>query len=632
MSRKLQQDKSRRNANCELRNRRLFRVSQFAILLFISLISFLLFIPLAIAQEDDNLRLEITQVDTTSFPLVRIVLLATDAQSAPIEDLSGLRLRENNIPVEFVAEQVPIGIDVVFVLDADAGFANVDSADETAPTRQDVVTANITNFAQNFMNPDGLDRVSIVVANSSATDELGSNGRYLIQDATTPDELISALANYEPATLEVMPFNEMMTLALDGLGERGGNGRFQTLLLFSDARWIEWQTDYSGLRAKAIDLEIPLNIAILGSQVDAIEQENADRLSEATRGNIRHLLSGNETDELYADWQQQGSQWQLLYQSLQTANGTYPLSVNLGQSRATANMELALLPPIVSLDTGGTVIRRVGAETTTPLFDLQPTHYSLSVQVEWPDGVPRRLANVQFLVNGQSEITLIDIEPNEPIMLDWDITNREEGAYQLSVQVVDELGRQGESNPAPITIVAERPTVNYPTPVPTVAVTAVAPPTQSQPQQTTYLLIALVIALLLLVLLWLVRRRRQKSATTPTPIAHDEPQPEVDLPPLASLIWLDPSANNPPILLESDVLTFGRDPQQVDVVLTDITVDTIHAKIRNRNGRYWLYDEGTSGGTFRNFIRLGLAPQELQHGDSIQIGKVGFRFQLIPQE
>ena len=64
------------------------------------------------------------------------------------------------------------------------------------------------------------------------------------------------------------------------------------------------------------------------------------------------------------------------------------------------------------------------------------------------------------------------------------------------------------------------------------------------------------------------------------------------------------------------------------LVLDNKSVGRLHARIRWRDGRYWLYDEGSASGTTLNFERLGLAPHPLQDGDQIQMGRLRLRFWL----
>ncbi len=75
-------------------------------------------------------------------------------------------------------------------------------------------------------------------------------------------------------------------------------------------------------------------------------------------------------------------------------------------------------------------------------------------------------------------------------------------------------------------------------------------------------------------------------------------------------------------------VTLGRDAGAVDIVLDDPSVSRLHARIRRRDDAYWLYDEGSIMGTFLNHERLGLAPQPLRHGDTVDIGHVTLTFRL----
>jgi predicted component of type VI protein secretion system len=77
-------------------------------------------------------------------------------------------------------------------------------------------------------------------------------------------------------------------------------------------------------------------------------------------------------------------------------------------------------------------------------------------------------------------------------------------------------------------------------------------------------------------------------------------------------------------------VTIGRDEAAAQLVLKDKSVGRLHARIRWRDGRYWLYDEGSASGTFLNHDRLGLSPRQLQDGDEIRIGRILLRFQLRP--
>ena len=194
-----------------------FRVYGVAIILFLLAYSSLTLV----AQEDSQLRL--VSVDITSFPTVYITLLTADSRSAPA-DLSTISLRENGTPVtDLTLTNVPSGVDVTFVLDANIGFNEID--DDTGLTRREKVRDTIQRFATQYMSPDGLDTASIVVPGEDA-----QSGLFLLQDATAAQDVVTAIDSYDPARLSPTPLNEMLSLALDHAQERRDNGRYQAIL------------------------------------------------------------------------------------------------------------------------------------------------------------------------------------------------------------------------------------------------------------------------------------------------------------------------------------------------------------------------------------------------------------------
>ncbi|HID53137.1 MAG TPA: FHA domain-containing protein, partial [Anaerolineae bacterium] len=157
------------------------------------------------------------------------------------------------------------------------------------------------------------------------------------------------------------------------------------------------------------------------------------------------------------------------------------------------------------------------------------------------------------------------------------------------------------------------------------------------PRQVLLLLLAglglLAIALVLL-RVWQKRGRqktaaaalaRQQAALQAKLIPSEDAAPPAPPAP-AFLVW--PAGDKEPIEITGDNVLIGRDLAVVDIALADRSVSRLHARIRQRNGRYWLYDEGSEMGTFLNHDRLGLSPKPLQDGDEVRFGRVALRFSL----
>jgi hypothetical protein len=109
-----------------------------------------------LAQEEIEFRIE--QLDLSQFPTVRFNLFSADARRVPfsINELQDMSLREAGVPIrDYELAAVPVGTDIVFVVDANSDFQAVDLS---GLTRQDVATAAITRFAERLMSPPELDQ------------------------------------------------------------------------------------------------------------------------------------------------------------------------------------------------------------------------------------------------------------------------------------------------------------------------------------------------------------------------------------------------------------------------------------------------------------------------------------------
>ncbi|MFQ5401653.1 MAG: FHA domain-containing protein [Anaerolineae bacterium] len=609
------------------------KITKVRLLLF--LLSSLLLAGSLPAAGQTETALRIVKVDVSRFPLVRLNLITTDGRSAPVADLSSLSLRENGVPVADVKIQsAPVGVDLFIVIDANDTILNID--DNSGLTRSEKVKESLIRLASQFMNPNGLDRVSIFVPN-----EDGETSRLLVEDVTQPKEVILAVQDYAPAITASPPLEKMMEQAIEHAVALKGS-RYQAVLLFTDGARLDQQLSFAALVAQAQAIDLPIYVAILGARADPNEVENAARLHTPTRGTYVHMPAAAGADPIYTIWQQQGEQIQLLYRSLQTRSGQYAITLNLGEVRASAELDLKLAPPELTVLPEQETIRRVGDDWHSLLSSLEPKQVQAPVAVNWPDGIPRRLKVVTLLVNGRVESilssdSLVQDEAGN-LLIPWDIQNLDNGSYSLVVQVTDELSFAAESRPAPVSIVTERPLPPTPTAVPTPL-----PPGPGIREAATNMLPLLSVvgaaALALMILRWYRHRPLRldetilptAAASAPYVIEPTAPA-SVDDAPMAAFLELqgDTLGGAAVFKLEGESMTVGRDEIVAQIVLEDENVSRLHALIKKSGQEYWLYDEGSAAGTFLNYQRLGLSPRLLRDRDLVHIGHVPLQFRLRP--
>ncbi|PID86529.1 MAG: hypothetical protein CSA11_10715 [Chloroflexi bacterium] len=579
-------------------------------------------------QEPPPDLIEITQVDDHDFPLIAVSLLTLNRQGGPV-DLTNASLRENGIPVEFETAYTAIGLDAIFVIDANETLLGDDNGDGI--TRAAQVTESINQFSRDFLRPE-LDSVSVVVP-----DDLGVNGRFLVQESSDPQAIQTELNDYTPLAAWPTPLQDMLLQAVELAVVSKENGRYPVILLFTDAGRLHLQLDYNQLLEPAVAHDIPISGAILGTTATAEEQLRINRLSQPTRGTTLHMPDSAAIVPLLTLWQQQGQQPQLLYQSLQNQGGQYPIAINWGQQRVTSELNLELLPPHISILPTTYEITRSGTHYDTPITDLEPTQTIIPVQVAWPDDKPRALTAVVWQVNGVRQPPMNTLKPNADgqLMLRWNLELADEGSYEFIVDVADEYGFSATSEIVTIQLVTERPLPPTGTPLPTATPTP-EPVTVDSLNISLWLPVLGMLGITAVVLLLLRSHQANKSQhveeeaetfTHPPSLPAEPPQPTISF-----AAFLDP-VNQPekkPIRLQGDNIIIGRDKNEASIILIDKSIARLHARITCQQNSYWLYDEGSAQGTYLNYTRLSLTPKEITDNDIIGIGRLQFRFSLQP--
>lgn len=616
-------------------------------LLSLILLTLTLTLPLH-AQEETRLR--ITQVDTAAFPAVRLNLLATNGESYPLTSgPTGYSLVENGRPInDFDLATAPVGVEVIFVIDANSEIGRRD--DPTGgKTRLEKVKDSITLYATTYMSRSRQDRVQVIVPGEAPGDCSGC--LILEKDKEFHTSAINAMTGYNPTSFGDVPLQEMMTAALDYAGRSHDEGRFQAILLFTDGATLDERLDFASLTTQAEKNDVVIFGAILGSRADAVEIANVELLTLSTHGDWLHTPEAEAITPLYEAWQGNANQSQISYRSQANQSGRQTVEVSLGAAAARTTFEITVEAPTVRLALDNSQpIRRVAPAADTPLTAIEPTSQPVVAQVEWPDGHPRQLTAATLFVNGQEQPVVAPpiLDASGLLSFEWNVSNLDEGVYQLEVQVTDELGLAAQSDPLPLVIEVVRPAppATEPPPAESTPIPTAATDSGDEPGLDLGLIgviagiAAVVFAFIIVIVAFVIVRRRRAAAAPPvaaTPsvppaaaLAHDATQ--VMLPAFAVNAHLEALENAPehqgPIGIGGPIMKVGRDPNLAQIVFSDKSVSRLHARISESNGTYWLYDEGSASGTYLNYQRLPMTPQALKDGDDVHFGRVHVRFRL----
>lgn len=617
----------------------------------------------ALAQTSPD-RLTIGEINTEDFPELSFTLAAFDAENNFVADLSDLILSEDGKAITaFDVESYDTGTEVVFVIDANSTIQSRDEAGGL--TRREKVRDSIISYANRYVDPNQADRVTIIVPESD-------DGRFLDASGMSfPNEVINAVNFYEPDQFGETNLNRMMNLALNQAESNRDAGRYQAIVLFTDAGQLADQLDYASLLERAGEAGVAIYGGILGAQASTSEVNNITRLSEPTGGLYVHMPNPDDAATLYDAIRQRSGKHRLTYRSAINSAGDHTVVAQAGTAMTEISFKLDVQPPSVLMAVDNSQpIRRVAPAFDTPLEEMEPRVQPLVVEVKWPDGYPRLLDAASLMVDGVVKPLENSVLDNSGILtFDWDVSTLDEGTYVLQVQVTDELGLRGTSDLLPLNIEVDRPTLpvtETPVPLPTDVIVEEAPDEETSLFGLSARAIAilggaallLVFAVFSIIIVFFLRGRSPEPVASPTPPVYapgqaappvyPPPQPpsyplplgdEVTqiIPPDFALdefagAYLEPLENasdhSALIPLAGSNVSLGRDPKRVDVTFRDRSVSRLHARIVESHGTYRIYDEGSASGTYVNYERISLSPRALSDKDDIHFGRVHLRFHL----
>ena len=80
-------------------------------------------------------------------------------------------------------------------------------------------------------------------------------------------------------------------------------------------------------------------------------------------------------------------------------------------------------------------------------------------------------------------------------------------------------------------------------------------------------------------------------------------------------------------VLDRPMLTIGKKKGETDIVLEDVSVSRLHARIVQEKENFYLEDLNSTNGTFKNGLRLQpYEKRELTTEDEVKIGRISLTF------
>jgi hypothetical protein len=585
-------------------------------------------------------RLNLSPPDLSAFPQVATYLDARNIQGDFIYGLNtgDLTVVEDKQPLPIgQLDQLHPGVQLVVAINPGPTFAVRDSR---GSTRYDHIVQALGAWVE--------------VRSGSTLDDLSllANGRAAIAHISDVRAWAADLQAYQPEARTAVPSFDLLGTALETAADpaaRPGMGRavlFITALPDQDA-----EIGLQSLAARAYQQGIRVFVWLVASadQVTLPVATELRNLATQTSGTFFAFTGSEPVPDLEGYLEPLRNTYALQYVSHVAASGTHQLVVDLhtadGETTSPpVDFVVDVSPPNVAFVSPPLEVKRTFTSNDAGQLEPAPLSQPLDVMIEFPDGHPRPLTRTTLYIDGVD--AAVNLSPPYDHFT-WEIdAGLASGKHLLKVEVVDSLGLVANSIDTPVTLIDERPSQD---------ILATISRNQVWLAGAAVLLAG---AVLLLVLVLggqlhpgMVRERRQARrrsdpVTQPVPVKGETtsahmpgwinrlhwPQRRIVPSAFAYLISLsdsDQESEQAPIPVTSDEVTFGRDPTLATQLLTDASVEPLHARLKRlEDGSFRLADEGSTAGSWINYTPVSQEGSRLEHGDLIHIGRVGFRFVL----
>jgi hypothetical protein len=582
------------------------------------------------------LSAEISVVDVSAFPIITTFLDVRDADGQFVQGLSPAALTaiEDGLPVA-VDSLEPLMPDVQLIV-AVAPSPALATRDPAGKSRYDKIKKVIVDWASSRPADSG-DDLSLVA----------TGGSLVTHKSLT--EWLRNFSGYQPDSRDGESGPQALNLALDlAEGEPIQPGMKRAILFISAYLPMNTLDGLESIAQRAKES----NVQIFIWQVDSTAYLNVPgaramrALAEQTGGKYILFTGKEELPSLEEYLGPLRNLYKVKYSSKVQTSGAHTLAMQVdvqGQQALSSalNFDANVEPPsAVLLSPPLQIVRETSPDDKYNLDTLSPVEQKLDVLIEFPDGHVRDLVRTTLKVND----TVVDENTSAPFdKFTWDLTPYTQSQQALlSVQVEDALGLDRSSLSVPVTITVVQPPVGV----------------RAFLERNRAVLVVSAVVLAGVILLGVVMasgrihlpssaaRKRERMAATdpvtqPVMIQVDRSKeqnsafPWLRRKPVAAPAYLarltsdGQPAPGAPIPLIGREMTFGTDPVQSTNILDDPTVALLHARIRqDERGNFSIFDQGSIAGTWVNYEQVSREGRKLEHGDTIHLGTLTFRFVL----
>lgn len=598
-----------------------------------------------VAQREFSAKISLP--DDSEFPTIEFFLDVHDQNGGFVHNLSEnqIKILENDVALTAaeITETKP-GFQFVVAINPGPSFAIRNSQ---AISRYDLISQSLKDWAKSRIGSD-IDDLSLIINNGPE-----------VSHVKEPDQWLQTLENAEVDSRNAIPNLDGLFRAVTIVNDATPRPGMERSILFItppiESKLIE---PLDNLIAQVSQQNISIHIWMISS-AGSFQTAGVEKLMDLANltGGTFFAFSGEEeipTPESFL--KELRTIYKVNYNSVISTGGTHQIKVQIDTDEGvvetnTLEFEINLQPPLPAFISPPIRIIRKPSDFQQNIekksddsSSYQPSEQMIQVIFDFPDGRKREIVSSAFLVNGE---VLIENKKQPFDTFLWNISEiTSAGTYTLQVQATDSFNITGSSVEIPVIVGVEEVTQD---------------PWRMIRENTTILIsLAVVIsgAILLLVLILggqlrprairISQRRTKKIDPVTQPVLiNDEnekrtspgwkdklqwPQRQQAQKALAYLFPLTENSQTgytTPFPIYTNEILIGTDPEKVALLLQDNSLEKIHARlIRKEEGSFRIVDEGSVAGTWLNYSPVSVNGADLEHGDIIHIGRVGFRFTI----
>lgn len=626
-------------------------------------IIFLVWVGRALAQSGSTVV--ITPPDTKNFPHLSAYLDVHDPSGGFVHGLTpqDISIQEDGAAITLteLVEQTP-GVQFVIAITPGTSF-NI--RDSMGISRIEHVLQGMLAGSWASQPPD-VDDFSLLTM-----------GGPQLTHSPSPAEFRTALESYVSAETDAIPSLEALAAALQVASDPAVRpGMERAILFITPPQETDVSLGLQSIISSANQQNIHIYVWLVGAS-EVFNTPSVDQLrslADQTRGTFFAFSHDELVPDLETLLEPLRYVYQLRYDSLVTSPGTHQLAaqVTTGSEQLTSapqSFELDLQTPAPTLiDPPKEIVRTYASQplpgTAVVSADLEPIEQVLKIEVAFPDGYQHSLHSTRLLVDNA-----IVTENTQPPFdrLVWDLRPYgQDSEHKLVVEATDNLGLVGKSAETSVRIS-----------VPSPAQGMFLAVSQKKP---LLLGAAAVITASVLILMLIVGGRirprlhpgqvrnwvggNEKTRPAGSRQSLNKPKGQASpLPQTASVVsirdplhlkgwfkrlpWMrreealalaraylmplvgfDEPTIPAPLQITLDNISIGSDPHQANLVITDPSIEGVHARIHQEDKSFLITDVGTVAGTWVNYEQVDSSGTSLRHMDIIHLGRIGFRFQL----